>query len=810
MARFGSFFPQQKPRSRSWAWLFWTILLAAMFTGLHFRWGFTPPLARLLSPFEGAWQMVYQDFHSPGKYELKGRDGIIQIELDAHLVPHIEAVSIRDLFYAQGYILAKHRLWQLDFQTRASAGRLSEVVGEATLELDRFQRRFGLPEAAKLSLAVMMQDSLTSQVLLAYSEGINEAIQQLPARQLPLEFRVLDYQPEPWEPLNTALLQKKMAFTLAGKSDDRAMSLILEKFGKSVCDQLFPRFMVDEEPIISRRTPWNFEPLPIPEIPKDLGWTDTTDDGIPLNLQPKLEDDNGVGSNNWAVAGSKTASGFPILANDPHLEMKLPSTWYMMELKCPGYHAAGACLPGSPGIISGFNESMAWGITNGYPDVADWFRVTFKDNYKQQYWYDGGWKRTRPKKEIVKVRGKADVVDTVFWTEVGPVVYRRGEKPKDRWVPNAHALRWSGHIPGNELKAFLMLNQATSIEQAPEALRSYVAPAQNFVLADKSGHIAMYAQHGQVPLRWPEQGKFLLLAGSKEQQWQGFIPKNQLPTEINPARGFVSSANQNPVDSSYPYYLNWNYYNLERGRRINQLLSVNRKMDLNYMKQVQNDTRNLWAEKVLPEMLKSVALKADRPRWFTDALAKWNLRNDPGEIGPTLFETWFSQWMQLAWSDDFTQEMRYPDKHVTWQIYLEKDNSSWFDIRNTREAETGSQLLYQSLVQAADTLQRKLGRFSAQSPAYTWGRFKATRVDHLGRMKGLGTGTVVTGGGKGIVNATSTEVGQSWKLLVQLGPQPKALAIYPGGQSGNQASPFYNYFTELWRTGKYTELRMTR
>jgi penicillin amidase len=807
MAKLGAFHPRTSRKRRSWAWLFWLLVLVGMVSGLHFRWGLTPPIARFLSPFEGAWQIVFQDYHTPGKYILKGRDGKIEIELDGDLIPHISAQSQRDLFFAQGFITAQHRLWQMDFQNLAAAGRLSEVVGERTLELDRFQRRFGIAEAARLSGEMMMRDSTTRNVLLAYTEGINEAIDQWPVRQLPIEFKILDYKPEPWKPENTGLLLKRMAYTLSAHSDDKALNLAMEKFGKPVCDQLFPEFMVDEEPIIPKNTPWNFTPLPIPKVPLALGWSDTTDDGIPVNAQPKLEDDNGIGSNNWAVSGTKTKSGYPILANDPHLSLKLPSTFYIAELDAPGIHVMGASLPGSPGIISGFNEKFAWGVTNGYPDVTDWFKVSFKDNSRKQYWFNGEWRNLRKKIETIRIRNQSSFTDTVYWTDLGPVVYRRGEKPKENFVPQGHALRWVGHDPGNELKAFLSLNSLSTVAEVPEALKTYFCPAQNFVAADNQGHIAMFAQQGKIPLRWKEQGKFLLLAGSAEQHWQGYIPMEHLPRVVDPPSGFVSSANQVPADSSYPYYLNWNYYSLERARRINNLLSEPVRFDLLRMQQIQIDNRNLWAEKTLPQMLKAVKNVADRPRWITDVLARWNYKNDPSEIGPTLFETWFKQWMELAWSDDFGDGMRYPDKHVTWQIFLEKDNSSWFDIRNTPESETGTRLLILALARTADSLQKQCGSLKTNPVAYHWGNFKATRIDHLGRIKGLGTDLLYTGGGKGIVNATSSEVGQSWKMLVQLGLKPQALGIYPGGQSGNPSSGFYASFTEPWRTGQYRKMK---
>jgi len=783
------------------------VILIFLVIGLHFRFGLMPPLARFLSPFEGAFQITLQDFQKPGFYTISGKSGPIKIELDESLIPHISAETESDLFLGQGFITAKHRLWQMDFQNLAASGNLSSVVGPKTFEMDKFQRRFGISQAARRAGAEMMKNSSTRNALEAYTEGINLAIEEWPSRQLPLEFKILDYRPQTWKPENTGLLLKRMAFTLSGNSDDKALNAIMEAFGKSVVDQLFPNHLFDEEPIISKGNPWNFKPLAIPAVPLSLGWTDTTDSSIP-NKGPKLRDDDQVeiGSNNWAVSGRKTKSGFPILANDPHLSMKLPATWYIAELKAPGYHCMGASLPGAPGIISGFNENFSWGATNGYPDVTDWFRVVFKDNSKRFYWADGIWKPTRITIEKYKIRGENEIIDTMYWTELGPLVYKRGERTFQDNIPTGYALRWTAHDPSNELLAFLRLNHASEVAQVPSALSTYTCPAQNFVVADKNGNIGMFAQFGKIPLRWKEQGKFLMLAGSKDHHWSGYIPKDQLPKTINPSCGYVSSANQIPTDTTYPYYLGWDYYAVERGKRINQILAGDSAFTMNSIHRLQNDTRNLWAEKTLPKMLELVKGQSGHSKTAIDALSKWNLNNDPQEIGATLFESWFEHWMNLVWADNFKNGLRFPDKHVTWQILLEKDNSDWFDISKTKELETGSKLINLALKASMDTLQKRFGPLAQSKESYRWGNYKATKIGHLGMIAGLGTDVLFTGGGRGIVNATGSGNGQSWKMIVELGPKPKAMGIYPGGQSGNPSSPFYDNFIEPWRTGQQKKL----
>lgn len=806
-SQFGTFYPSSRPVRRSWSWLFWSLILGGLVTFLHFRWGVLPPLGPLLSPFEGALQTTLIPFQNPGKLTINGKGGQIFIELDQDLVPHIQAQNIEDAIMGQGYITALHRLWQIDFQNRAAAGRLSELVGEKAIEFDRFQRRFGIKEAARRSGEEMMKDEQTRSILLAYTEGINLAIKTWPKRQLPLEFKLLDYEPEQWVPENSGLLLKRMAFTLAGGSDDKAMSLILEKFGKSVVDQLFPHHLYGEEPIIPRKTAWNFSPLPIPPVPLSLGWTDTTDDAIPQPKE-KLKDDEGIGSNNWAIAGKKTRSGFPILANDPHLSMKLPSTWYLAEIKAPGYHCMGASIPGAPGIISGFNKTFAWGVTNGYPDVCDWYKVVFKDKDRKQYWFDGNWVPTRLQVETIKIRGGNYLKDSIYWTHLGPVVYVKGQKPFQPNVPVGHALRWVAHDPSNELLAFFRLNQNINVAGMAQALETYACPAQNFVGADNEGNIAMFAQQGKLPLRWMDQGKFLMQAGIKDHTWPQYLPLDHLPRCINPPQGFLSSANQIPADSTYPYYLNWNYEALERGKRINEFLAENNDLDVEKVRQLQNDNLNLWARKSLPVFLEKMAGTSTHHRWALDVLSKWNFRNDAGEVGPTLFDAWWEQWMELCWADNFSNEMRYPNRSRTLQIMLEKDNSDWFDLPKTKELETGTQLVRMAFNQSMDSLVKKWGAYFQNKDSYVWGNVKATNVEHLAKISGLGSKTLFSGGGKGIVNATSTTVGQSWKMIVALGKVPEGLCIYPGGQSGNPASPYYDNWLEPWRKGQMKPLKM--
>ncbi|RYZ33332.1 MAG: penicillin acylase family protein, partial [Sphingobacteriales bacterium] len=471
-------------------------------------------------------------------------------------------------YFAQGYVTAMHRLWQMDFQTRFASGRISEVVGEKAIEVDRYQRRMGMVYGAEHSLEGMMADPKSKEMILAYTAGINAYIKTLKNENYPLEFKLLDYKPEPWTPIKCALLLKQMSAVLAMGSDEFYMSNILNKFGADVTADLFPDYPFREDPIIPAGTKWDFKPLAKPPVPPIFNQILST-----LRTKQKEE---GIGSNNWAIGGSKTASGMPILANDPHLDLTLPSIWYQIQLHAPGLNSYGVSLPGAPGVIVGFNERTAWGVTNVAADVLDFYKIRFKDNKHEYYWHENAWKPTKLRLEKIRIRNGKTRTDSVYYTHHGPVVYL--DKPKygkAANVPTGSALRWIAHDRSNELLTFYKLNRGKNYSDYREALTYYSAPAQNFVFASAENDIAITA-NGKFPLKYKDQGKFILDGTDPKADWQGWIPAAQNPTVKNPEREFVSSANQSSTDQSYPYYINWEFAPYERGKHINDRLTAMR------------------------------------------------------------------------------------------------------------------------------------------------------------------------------------------------------------------------------------------
>ncbi|GAB3734355.1 penicillin acylase family protein [Hymenobacter agri] len=783
---------------------------------LNTKHGDLPPFGKLLSPYRGFWQNGERpgDFPDRQTLALPGLRQPVTVRYDDHRVPHVFAQNDADLYFAQGYLTARDRLWQMEFQTHVAAGRLSEIVGPARLETDRFFRRMGLPFGAANSLKSMMADPGTRTVLESYSAGVNAYIGQLTPATLPFEYKLLDYRPEPWQPLKCALLLKFMAWDLSGRTDDLRMSNILRQYGPAVVKDLFPDYPQREDPIVPVGTPLDFKPLAAPPVPKSF-------EAAYAMQQLRTEPDAELGSNNFAVSGLKSASGYPLLANDPHLQLNLPSIWYQIQLNAPGLNVYGVTIPGAPAVIIGFNENVAWGVTNVAADVLDFYQLKFKDASKREYWHDGRWKPVRRVVEHIKVRGQPDRLDTVLYTHHGPVVYDKNEKPFLNQTPIGHAMRWTAHDGANEVGTFVRLNHARTYADYTAALATYGSPAQNFIFADNEKDIAIWP-NGRFPLKWRDQGKFILDGTDPAYDWQGWIPAAQNPHVKNPARGFVSSANQFSAGPDYPYYLHWTYGDsYARAHRINERLAAMTQVTPDSLRQLQNDVLDLNAQLMLPRMLALVsdpALGATPPAASSAEgnvlaeLRRWPYQYTASAVGPTIFNLWYNTLVKQLWQDDFPiattgPALRYPGRDRTNTLLLSEPNSPWVDDRRTPTRETLPQLALQSLRFTTDSLTRKFGPLS---PKWHWAAQKSTDVLHLLQLPGFGEMDLDCGGGAGIVNATSERNGPSWRMVVALGPQVKAYGVYPGGQSGNPGSPFYNNLLETWRVGKLDELVFLR
>ncbi|QEC50956.1 penicillin acylase family protein [Anseongella ginsenosidimutans] len=783
------------------------VLAGLLFAVLQIKIGSAPPVGNFLDPFTGFWQNAENGEPRDIEFNLDELEGKVSILYDTSRVPHIFAENDKDLYFAQGYITARDRLWQMEFQTMAAAGRISEIVGPVAVNFDLYQRRMGMVYGARQSLDVMMSDPRTKTIIEAYTRGINAYISGLQPRDYPFEYKLLGYAPEKWTPLKCALLLKQMTKTLNGGSDDYYLSNILAKYNKDIVYNLFPDRPFRASPVIPAGTAWDFQPLPLPEPPKEADPKALSSLEVNGYWRPERSVP-GIGSNNWAISGSKTASGHPILANDPHLNLTLPSLWYQVQLSSPGVNVCGVSLPGAPGVIIGFNRSIAWGVTNVDPDVLDFYRIRFKDEEKNEYWLDSAWIPLEKKVETVKVRGAEEVRDTVLYTRFGPVVYEEGETPFEQSVPQGYAAKWIAHEGGNEVLTFYELNRAENYEEYVMALRHYVAPAQNFVFASAGNDIAMWV-NGKFPLKWKNQGKFLLDGTRSSNDWQGWIPHAHNPHVKDPPRGFVSSANQFSADTSYPYYLNWEYTQPGRAIRINELLAGMQKATTDSIRLMQSDSYKKLAEWALPAMLQALdttSLKAEENKARLELLA-WDYRNAAAEIAPSLFEIWWEFLEKAIWGDEFAKAgerpMRYPGHDRSIHLLNREKEARWFDNVNTAAKEGLRDAATQSFRKTIDSLQQTYGQMGE---AWQWGNVKGTHIAHILGQDALGSEKLLMGGGKGTINALNDHNGPSWRMVVEMGDTINAYGIYPGGQSGNPGSPWYDNMIETWRQGKLHKL----
>lgn len=774
------------------------LLTAAIFYGLNTKFGSIPPIGKFLNPYTGIWQNEKSTESFQSLSQLDGLTAPVNVHYDDALIPHVFAQNDQDLYRAQGYITAQHRLWQLEFQTHASAGRLSEVVGKDAIEYDRGQRRKGMVFGAENALMKMQEIPELIENLEAYRDGMNSYVSSLSPADYPLEFKLLDYKPEPWTLKKTALLLMYMTDMLAGGDSDLEYTNFLKKYGKERFDLLFPDFFDIDDPVIPSERDWSdFEDVQTPKIPKG---------DLPMEyvsgLLPKPHPDNG--SNNWAVGPDKSYSGNPILANDPHLGLNLPSIWYAMQLTTPDRNTFGVTLPGAAGIVIGFNNDISWGVTNATRDVKDWYKIKFKDNSSDQYWYDNEWKATTKKIEEIKIRGEKPFYDTVVYTHHGPVTYDASFTENDELV--GYAMKWAGHLGGNNQQALLDLNKAKNYEEYKAAIVHFVAPAQNFIFSSREGDVALWVQ-GTFPNKWEGQGKFLMDGSNPEHDWQGFIPQKHNAHVKNPERGFVSSANQHPTDESYPYYVFNDGYEAYRNRVINDFFRSKDKFDIQDFKDLHNNNFNLKAAELLPHMIEALditQLNPDEEALFGE-VSSWDYYNDIDQKGATIWERWWIQIRNMVWDElaEDDNDMPYPFAYQTIHLLKNNPNDKFMDILDTEKIETANDLFLLSFKKAA----ADISSWKDRNGDYAWGEYKSTYVGHLLQaLPALSRFDLPIGGNSGIVNATSRNHGPSWRMIVEMSDPPKALGIYPGGQSGNPGSKYYDNFVDTWAAGDYLEL----
>lgn len=761
--------------------------------------------ASFFSPFEGFWQNAIP-VSAPVNTQISGLSlaSPASVVIDDFNIPHVFANTKEDMAKIQGYLTAKDRLWQMEFQTHAAAGRLTEIVGrgpeDAVLKMDIENRKKGIPFAAEKALKMMTENPETATIIKAYTEGVNHWIRQLDKADLPLEYKLLNYKPEPWSPYKSALLLKYMANILTTTSDDIENTNARKIWGEEMFNLLYPDAPFPQAPIIPAGTPFDFKnelfaPEPVKKsIKKTRPIPKPEASAVLYGYEEMEESDPGIGSNNWAVAGTKTASGTPILCNDPHLGFSLPSIWYEIQISCPEVNAYGASLPGAPGVISGFNDSIAWGVTNSERDVFDLYKISYKDASKKEYRYGNDWHKTEKKVEAYKIKGGEMVYDTILYTLHGPIVYSTSEGDL--------ALKWTAHAPSNEALTFLRLNKARNYRDYAEALSFYQCPGQNFVFAARNGDIAIW-QQGKFPNKYRNQGKFVLDGADTTQTWKGYIPTEHNPHILNPPQGYVGSANQRPTDASYPYWYGGYRNESFRNRRLFQRLDSLSKITIEDMKNLQLDNYGIYAADILPVLIADTdSMEMSSPqKEMLEILKKWDYFYHASATGASAFEIWWYYIQSGIWKDEFkanTIPLLYPNRAASLVLLRDSATFKFYDDIQTPEKENRRAIVRKAFLAAADS-------FSRISPTNrNWAALKGTFIPHLTRIiKPFGKYDIPVGGNNGVLNAVGKKWGPSWRMVVSLGKTIEAYTIFPGGESGNPGSPAYDDFIPLWVEGKY-------
>lgn len=764
-----------------------------------------PPLGSFFNPFSGFWKNAEPQSGLHFKpCDLAGLQAEVQVVFDDMLVPHIFAQNTEDAVMVQGYLTAQFRLFQMDLTTRKASGRLSEVLGMRTFEIDRKTRRRGMTFAAENDLLGWSKSPRTMALLKAYTEGVNAWIEQLSPAEYPVEYKLLNFKPEPWTMLKSALVTEAMAETLCSGEDDLEATNALALYGRATFDYLYPEWNPQQQPIIPDTGQWKdlrvFTPPPAPEAVQpaaDLGFLDA---GQPY--QTPL-DEYIVGSNNWAVSAVKTQNGHALLANDPHLNLTLPSIWFQVQIHTPETNVYGVSLPGVPGVVIGFNENIAWGVTNVGHDVSDFYRIQWVDEAKKQYKLDQETKHVTVRIEEIKIKGKETFIDTVRYTVWGPMAF---EHEKDSPLRD-YAFRWLAHdIPeASAVEVFFGLNIGKHYADYKSTLTGYDAPAQNFVFASKTGDIALQVQ-GKYPVRGKEQGRFLQDGSKWANATHTYVPWDQVPSMKNPSRGFVFSANQHSTPPTYPYYYLGGFED-DRSRRIYNRLDWLKDATPESMKSMQLDNFSQRAADCLPAMLNLLDRKAlnQEEIAMVDLMANWDFQYNPDQLAPTIYEAWSDSCYLLTW-DEMTAVQKagkpilFPEVW-RWIDLMKNDTTNiFFDIKETTYRETAREVVLTAFKQMSD--------YFKQHPEkkLNWGQARPVKIKHLAQIDAFSRLDLPVGGHKSAPNAINNTHGPSWRMIVDLGEQITAQGVYPGGQSGNPGSKWYDNMVDIWAKGQYLPL----
>jgi penicillin amidase len=810
------------------------------------------------------WTMGPLPQHA-GTLRVAGLSAPVNILRDERGIAHIYASTAADLFFAQGYTAAQDRWWQMEFWRHIGAGRIQELTGqnEAVMRQDVFIRTAGWYEAAEADF-----NRLTDRAkgyLEAFAAGVNAYIRSRPAGELAFEYNILGVTGvtipiEDWTPIDTLVWAKVMAWDLSGnRSSELARSALLDELGEDMVNAYAPPYPFDVYTTIVQ--PEDLPPAGEPFAAAANSRDTAGQIGVPTRLAGGYDDAEGfvfargagIGSNNWVVSGSKTASGMPLLANDPHLGIQMPSIWYEIGLfcqpvsaECP-FEVRGLTFATVPGVVAGHNARIAWGVTNVGPDTQDLYLLKINPENPLQYEWNGDWRDMTVREETIRYGDSPETVTfQVRLTHLGPIINDNQIDDTGRLLgfnnEDPMAFRWTAYEPGTLMESIIQLNQAQNWDEFRAALRLWDTPSQNFVYADVDGNIG-YQTPGNIPIRAAGHSGLLPVDGTTDEyEWRGYVPFEYLPSIFNPERGYIATANQALVplsyyeqlaatlgdqfgaDSNYSFSQEWAYG--QRGQRIVDLLEASDAHDLETFRAIQGDNKLLVAEAMAPYLAgldTGDAALNDLRDWLLD----WDYQLHMDSPQAALFGKFWSALMRNVYDDELAaiNETAGGGGQEMWATLLllqEPQNLWWDNLTTANVTESRDDIVIQSLRQGHEALVALQGSDRAR---WSWGQLHtATFVSNPLGLSGIdlienmvNRGPVAASGGSDVVNATGWQIDDltvralpSMRTVIDLGDLSRSQVIHTTGQSGHPFSPHYGDMIDDWRMIRYHPMLWTQ
>jgi penicillin G amidase len=785
-----------------------------------------------------------------GEVPLDGLDGPVDIYRDEMGIPHMYATTSHDLFFAQGYVHAQERFWQMDFYRHVGEGRTAEMFGKSSVENDKFLTTLGWRELSEQEYQAFSPES--KAILSAYAEGVNAYLADHAGETVSLEYAILkllspDYKIEPWQPVNTLAWARALAWDLRSNMDEEIQrAVLLKTLTPEQVAELFPPYPADHPVIVNQIGEGS--PMRLPDHASAFDIPDETLAALQHNtslLDPLLGPlSEGVGSNSWVVSGELTATGMPLLANDPHLRIGMPSIWYQVDMHCTPrseecpYEFAGFSLAGAPGIVLGHNDRITWGFTFSYEDVMDLFIEKVNPENPDQYEVDGQWVEFETSIQTINVAGGEPVELAVRSTRHGPVVSDvfgplkdQGDPRDEEFVPFREragldlpeqyviALSWTALQTGNPLEAVWGFNRAQNWEEFRAAASQFHTPGHNLTYADVDGNIG-YQTSGDVPIRKNGDGTIPVPGWASEYDWTGYIPFEKLPYTLNPAEGYIVSANQKIPPDDYPHFLSQDWdYGFRANRIVELLESAPTQFDIAYFKGMQADSFDANAETYVPLLLGMQPKFAEPNEAIAfDLLKDWDYQANADFAAAAVYQAFWRHLLKNTFNDELP-ERYWPVGGNRWfEVMRRLDvGSTWWDDQSTAEVvESREDILKKSFSDGVAELEGLLGTDPA---AWKWGDIHTANF-HNGTLGESGVAPIEdlfnrnsfpVSGGSSIVNATSWNAAEgydvttlpSMRAIYDLSNLNNSITVHTTGQSGHAYHPHYIDMAPLWANVEY-------